>query len=411
MSDERKPDLDWLYRRDQQPEPEATQVLPPVADQQWANSSVPPRQQAYGHRPLTPTAPPHVPDSGAHPAAGRTAGRGAPPPPPPPSAPPTRHRRRRRGFPVGRLLLVLVLAYLVFMVGTPFWHLTQGNTVQAMPAGERPADQPGKVFLLVGSDQRENLTEEQQRKYGTGTAEGARTDTILMLVIPETGDPALISLPRDSYVPIPGHGRSKLNAAFAWGGPQLLVQTLEQTTGVRIDGYLQIGMVGFAELVDAVGGIQMCLDKPMKDKDSHADFPAGCQQFDGIDALAYVRMRKADPTGDLGRMGRQREVIGKVTDKAISPQTLWPPRWWSMNKVAGQLLVRDEQTSTPDLARAAKAFLAIAGGNGYQLVVPIADANATTNAGSSMLWDTERALELFALVKAGNTNGMEKFVP
>ncbi|MBO1032442.1 LCP family protein, partial [Tessaracoccus sp. SD287] len=111
-----------------------------------------------------------------------------------------------------------------------FWHLTQGNTVQAMPAGERPADQPGKVFLLVGSDQRENLTEEQQRKYGTGTAEGARTDTILMLVIPETGDPALISLPRDSYVPIPGHGRSKLNAAFAWGGPQLLVQTLEQTT-------------------------------------------------------------------------------------------------------------------------------------------------------------------------------------
>lgn len=304
-----------------------------------------------------------------------------------------------------------MLAYLVFMVGTPFWHLTQGNTVQAMPAGERPADQPGKVFLLVGSDQRENLTEEQQRKYGTGTAEGARTDTILMLVIPETGDPALISLPRDSYVPIPGQGRSKLNAAFAWGGPQLLVQTVEQTTGVRIDGYLQIGMVGFAELVDAVGGIQMCLDKPMKDKDSHADFPAGCQQFDGIDALAYVRMRKADPTGDLGRMGRQREVIGKVTDKAISPQTLWPPRWWSMNKVAGQLLVRDEQTSTPDLARAAKAFLDIAGGNGYQLVVPIADANATTNAGSSMLWDTERALELFALVKAGNTNGMEKFVP
>ena len=82
-----------------------------------------------------------------------------------------------------------------------------------------------------------------------------------------------------------------------------------------------------------------------------------------------------------------------------------------MNKVAGQLLVRDEQTSTPDLARAAKAFVDISGGNGYQLVVPIADANATTNAGSSMIWDTERALELFALVKAGNTNGMDKFVP
>ena len=304
-----------------------------------------------------------------------------------------------------------MLAYVVFMVATPLWHFTQGNKVQAMPSGERPADQPGKVFLLVGSDQRENLTEEQKRKYGTGSTEGARTDTILMLVVPRTGDPALISLPRDSYVPIPGHGKSKLNAAYAWGGPQLLVATIEQATGVRIDGYLQIGMVGFAELVDAVGGVEVCLDKPMKDRDSHADFPAGCQQFDGVDALAYVRMRKKDPTGDLGRMGRQREVIGKVADKAVSPQTLWPPRWWAMNKVAGQLLVRDEQTSTPDLARAGAAFLDIAGGQGYQLVVPISNPNATTNAGSSMIWDAERARDLFALVKAGDTTGMEEFVP
>lgn len=304
-----------------------------------------------------------------------------------------------------------MLAYLVFMVGTPFWQFTQGNRVQAMPSGERPADQPGKVFLLVGSDQRENLTEEQQRKYGTGTSEGARTDTILLLVIPETGKPALISLPRDSFVPIPGHGSSKLNAAFAWGGPQLLVQTIETNTGVRIDGYLQVGMVGFAEMVDAVGGIEVCLDAPMKDKDSHADFPAGCQQFDGIDALAYVRMRKADPTGDIGRMGRQREIIGKVAKKAVSPETLWPPRWWAMNSVAGQMLVRDEDTSTLDVARAAKAFLDISSGDGYQLVVPIANANATTSAGSSMIWNTELAAEMFALVKAGNTTGMDKFVP
>ncbi|MGA4669464.1 LCP family protein [Propionibacteriaceae bacterium Y1923] len=398
MSDERNPDLDWLYRRDPEPDPEATQVLPPVADS-------PRRSGAAPHHPDGPGGTRIMPAVG-----GSSAGNWGAPPPPPPEPPRRQRRRRRRGFPLGRILLTLVLAYLVFMVATPLWHFTRGNTVQAMPAGERPADQPGRVFLLVGSDSRENLTDEQRRKYGTGTTDGARTDTILMLVIPESGDPALISLPRDSYLPIPGHGSSKLNAAYAWGGPQLLVQTVEQNTGVRIDGYLQIGMVGFAELVDAVGGIEVCLDAPMQDRDSHADFPAGCQDFDGVDALAYVRMRKADPTGDIGRMGRQREVIGKVAKKAVSPQTLLPHRWWAMNQVAGQLLVRDQDTSTLDVARAAMAFIDIAGGNGYQLVVPISDPNATTSAGSSMIWDEQRAAEMFALVKAGNTNGMEQFV-
>lgn len=377
-----KDDMDWLYRRGQEPgaQTEPTRVMPAFQD---APVQPAPRQAAPRQ-----TAPPPVPPVGTLPP----------------------QRRRRRRFPIGRLLLALVVAYVVFMVATPFYHLAVANTVASAPAGERPADTPGKVILLVGSDQRENLTAEQQQKYGTGTAEGARTDTILMLWLPETGKPALISLPRDSYVPIPGHGRNKLNAAYAFGGPPLLVQTVEQVTGVRVDGYLQVGMVGFAEMVDAVGGIEVCLDKPMKDKDSHANFPAGCQQFDGIDALAYVRMRKADPTGDLGRMQRQREIIGKVADKAVSPQTLWPPRWWQMNSVAGQLLVRGDETSTMDVARSARAFTEIAGGKGYQLVVPIANANATTNAGSSVLWDKERALALFALVKSGSSEGMDQFV-
>ncbi|MGA4508346.1 LCP family protein [Propionibacteriaceae bacterium G1746] len=387
-----KADLDWLYRREQATPPpahEPTQVMPAFMDEPRAGNQ-PPYQGAPQYK-----APQYTP-----------------PPAAPPAAPTPRGRRprRRRGFLLGRLILGLVLAYIVFMVATPVYHFGVASKIDAMPAGERPAEQPGKVVLLVGSDSRENLTPEQQAKYGTGTTEGARTDTILMLFIPETGKPALISLPRDSYVPIPGHGRNKLNAAYAFGGPKLLVQTVEQVTGVRVDEYLQVGMVGFAEMVDAVGGIEVCLDKPMKDKDSHADFPAGCQQFDGVDALAYVRMRKADPTGDIGRMARQREVIGKVADKALSPRTLWPPTWWQMNSVAGQLLVRDQGTSMLDVADAGRAFVTVSGGGGYQLMVPIANANATTSAGSSMLWDTEKALELFTIVKSGNSAGIEQFV-
>ena len=380
---DRDEDLDWLYGRESRPEPEdpPTRVLPSEQPYQAPPPQIPPYRPA-------PTRPAPAPQQ--RPAQPRS--------------------RRRRRFPLGKLLATLLVAYLAFMVATPFWHFGRANRIDAMPAGERPAEQPGKVFLLVGSDSRESLTPEQKKKYGTGSAEGARTDSILMLVVPKTGKPALISIPRDSYVPIPGHGKNKINAAFAFGGPTLLVETVEQVTGVRIDGYLQIGMVGFAETVDAVGGIQMCLDKPIKDKNSHSDFPAGCQQFDGRDALSYVRMRYADPTGDLGRMKRQREVIGKVAAKAASPASLLPWRWWELNRIGGQMLVRDKGTSTKDVADAARAFLSVSKGQGSQLMVPVSDANASTAAGSSMIWDKEKALELFGMVKEGNTTGIEKFV-
>lgn len=316
-------------------------------------------------------------------------------------------RPRRKLHPI-RWLLVLLLLYVVFLVATPLWFFTRGNTVDA--ASPAPlADQPGEVILLVGSDARTNLSDAQKRKYGTGSAEGARTDTIMLLFLPKKGKPSLISLPRDLRVTVPGHGHDKLNAAFAYGGPKLLTQTIETSTGVQVDGYLQIGMVGFAEAVDAVGGISMCLDKAMVDKDSHANFKAGCQDFDGRDALAYVRMRKADPTGDLGRTKRQREVIGKITKKAIGPSTLLPWRYWALNKVASQLLVRGTNTSLTTEARAMMAFLSISKGDGNQFVIPIGNPAASYGGVSYVTWNKEKVGALFDSMKQGSSEGFEQY--
>jgi anionic cell wall polymer biosynthesis LytR-Cps2A-Psr (LCP) family protein len=148
------------------------------------------------------------------------------------------------------VVAVLVVAWLAFMVGVPFLAWGKVHRVDADPGGVRPAASQGSDYVLVGSDSREGLTRAQQKQLSTGStkvAEGKRTDSIILVHVPSGGGkPALISLPRDSYVPIPGHGINKINAAYTFGGPRLLVQTIEGVSDVHIDGYVEIGFGGFA---------------------------------------------------------------------------------------------------------------------------------------------------------------------
>src|SRR4051794_26761481 len=197
----------------------------------------------------------------------------APPPrfPARPSGTPSKPPRRRRGGPrVGRILLVLLV---IVLIGTGVLYVVFDGKLQrteALPDYEgRPGGGRGANWLIVGSDSREGLSESERQRLGTGFTAGRRTDTVMILHIPRPGGPTtLVSLPRDSYVPIPGRGRNKLNAAFSFGGPKLLARTVEQATGLRMDHYMEIGFGGFAGLVDAVGGVTMCIDKPVKDKDA-----------------------------------------------------------------------------------------------------------------------------------------------
>ena len=392
----RDDDLEWLYRREEEQQ-EQTRVLSERDVASLQARSVP--QNRTAPQPPPPSVQPSMP----------------PPMPPPPRGMngdrPSRGRRRpRKRHPVRNFIVVVLLAWVLFLVGTPAYALFLGTVVETAPAGERPAEQPGRTILLVGSDARDDMTAEERAELGTGSTEGRRTDTMLLLYVPEQGNSALISLPRDSLVTVPGHGKNKLNAAYALGGAPLLIETIESNTGVRVDGYMEIGFVGLVDVVDAVGGIEVCPESPMQDQDAHINIEAGCQNIDGVTALGYVRMRKSDPRGDLGRIERQREVIGKVVSKAVSPWSILNPvTYWKLNMAAAKSVGRGEDTGLAALASAASGFFQTATGSGLGLTVPVADADYNSSVGSAVLWDEMASQELFQAIATGDVKTLEKF--
>ena len=154
----------------------------------------------------------------------------------------------------------------------------------------------------------------EQQQFGTGGDVGARTDTIMVLHMGD-GKPTLMSIPRDSYVNIPGHGMNKINAAYNFGGPQLLAKTIEQLTGIRIDHYAEIGFGGFDTLVDAVGGVNICIDQSLRDPKAGLNLTKGCHDLNGQQALGLVRTR-AFPNADLERVVTALEAAAARSAKA-----------------------------------------------------------------------------------------------
>lgn len=313
----------------------------------------------------------------------------------------TSPRRRRRRFPVVRVVLLIIVAWVAFMVFTPLHAWNSVTKVDTTPAGTRPPESKGFTYLLVGSDSREGLTAAQRKEYATGNAAGRRTDSIILVHVSQSGGkPALISIPRDSYVPIPGHGSNKINAAFAFGGPNLLVQTVEQVTDLHIDGYVEIGFAGFASVVDSVDGVTICVPFRMNDKKAGINLKKGCQVLDGRNALGFVRSRYSDPRGDIGRAERQRQFLAAIMKKAATPSTvLVPTRYWGFTHAAAKGLIVGEDTSLRDASRVLLAMRAVSNDEGLSLVVPIQSVNYQTSAGSSVKWNTQRAKALFTMLR------------
>ena len=288
--------------------------------------------------------------------------------------------RPRRPRHWGRRIGVVLLVLVVLLVGLGVWVDSLLNRVEALPDYDgRPAATPGADWLVVGSDSRQGLA-----------------DTMMLLHIPRgTGKPTLVSLPRDSYVPIHDHGRNKLNAAFAFGGPPLLVRTVEEATGIRIDRYMEVGFDGFASVVDAVGGVQICPKTDMRDPMAGLDVKAGCQLASSKKALAYVRARHSG-RGDLDRVERQQEFLGSLVDKVTSPGVLVNPfKGISLLRTGTDAVAVDEAAHVWNLIRFPFAMRAIAGGGGVATTVPVAGGASIPGVGSVVQWDRERALALF----------------
>jgi LCP family protein required for cell wall assembly len=296
-------------------------------------------------------------------------------------------------------LLVLVV-YPISVLAVAWLSLNRTDAV-----GESTADTPGRTYLVVGSDSREGLTAAQRKKLRTGRVGGGRTDTILLLHVPAGRGPSvLMSVPRDSYVAIPGHGQNKVNAAYAFGGPRLLADTLEKATGVQIDDYVEIGLGGFAGMVGAVGGVQICPAFAMKDRDAGLDIVKGCQHADGATALGYARARHSDPRGDLGRVERQRELMAAVVTRGTSITTLVNPfRTYPLARRGASALTVDDETGPVALLRFGLGMRSTAGANGVSLTVPVAGTASRPGAGSVVLWDDAQAQRVFDALRTDDT--------
>ncbi len=303
-------------------------------------------------------------------------------------------KKRRWGRRLVIAAVVLVLAAAAALAGTGAWADTKLRRVAVFTDYDgRPDAGRGTNWLLVGTDSREGLTPEQQAELSTGGDLGTgRTDTILVVHLPALGStlPAtMVSIPRDSYVDIPGYGSDKINAAYVDGGPALLAQTVEEATGLRLDHYAEVGFGGFPTLVDALGGVEVCPAEPISDPLAGIDLPPGCQTLDGRNALGYVRSR-ATPRADLDRMVHQRQFMSALLHRASSP-AVWlnPWRWYAVPHAAIAALTVDSDAHVWDLARLGWALA----GSTATVTVPIGEFTGS-DSGSVVVWDADGATKL-----------------
>ncbi|MBC7374322.1 MAG: LCP family protein, partial [Frankiales bacterium] len=364
--------------------------------------------KAGGDDAAKPALPPHL-----DPRGGPRSPRGGLPPRPPRTVLPKTHKltappRRRR---VARALSWVAVATSVAVLGSAVGgyvlvnrYNSNINRIDVFGADrQRPQDAPrdAQNILIVGSDSRGNLAAGQGTQgRGSTFVTGQRSDTVILAhLFGDTDKAQLVSFPRDSWVTIPAYtdpksGKTiaehdaKLNSAFFEGGPALLVSTIESLTGVFVDHYMQVDFDGFQTIVNRLDGVEVCLSRPAKEKDSGIDLPAGRQIIKGDQALAFVRQRKGLPNGDVDRIRRQQQFIGAIVRKVLSAGTLANPL--KLNGVitaATESLDVDKALTISDLQDLALRFRSFSAGGVIFTTVPIADINARRQRQSVVLLD------------------------
>ena len=243
----------------------------------------------------------------------------------------------RRGIPRWAKVTIITLLVVANLLALgAIWAVTTGQNllsgaatneevvgVLTAPAGD------SLTFLIVGSDTREGLDD----LTNFGNFSGERGDAIMLVRLDPDDDSArILSIPRDLWVEIPGHGENRINAAYAFGGAPLMVETIQTSLGIPVNHYVEINFVGFMALIDELGGIQMTFDYPARDSSSGLDVEAGTHTLSGEQALAYARSRKYQEyqngrwvsvdANDVGRTSRQQEVMAALMAKLRSPSSV-----------------------------------------------------------------------------------------
>lgn len=308
-------------------------------------------------------------------------------------------RRRRRlarwiGI-VSALILVPVLAvggFYTTRTVTTLERLPRSDALVPVEVADRPpasATAEGAMTIaLLGSDSRD-------------PGDRGRSDVLMLAHLsPKRDKVYLISFPRDLWVPVPGHGKAKINAAYAWGGPQLTVRTVEQLIGVRVDHVAQVDFEGFVGLTDQVGGVT--ITNPHASSSRGFSWPKGQVTLSGASALAYVRQRYELPNGDLDRAARQRAVTKALLQKLLSTDVLTnPARFSTVLDELGRYLTVDSGLTTQQILTTASSMRLASGDDIRSLQTPVRGLGTSKDGQSIVLANDTVMAELSAALRGG----------
>jgi LCP family protein required for cell wall assembly len=315
-------------------------------------------------------------------------------------------RRFDRHITINRLarrqrLLLLVLSAMsvvTLLVSGGAWLVTGyvSASLGRLDAGTSgtPASGPLNI-LLAGVDTRSGLTRQQQLGLHVGKVTGTNTDTMMLVHVPaDRQSIQVVSLPRDSWVSIPGHGMNKINAAYGLGGPRLMVGTVEEATGLTINDYVEVDFVGFVRVIDELGGVNVCLPFAVDDNDSGLHLSAGPHHVDGVTALKFVRDRHSFATSDLARIADQQQLLASLFAQATATGVLANPvRLQQVVSSVTASVTVDRGFNATELASELRD---IKPESVTFTTVPIATPDYQTPTGeSAVLWNQDAAAALF----------------
>ncbi|MDH2424002.1 LCP family protein [Sphaerisporangium sp. TRM90804] len=317
---------------------------------------------------------------------------------------PQRPASRRTRAGARGVLLAGALSGAVLVGSGALWVLSSyaAGQIKSVNAGTTGSDARGAMnILLVGVDKRDDLTRQQQNRLHLGREVGQRSDTIMVIRLSEDHSKVtVVSLPRDSWVDIPGKGAHKINSAYALGGAPLAVRTVAAATGMTIHHYVEVNVLGFINVVDALGGVSVCTPVAINDVKTRFQLAPGTYELDGVKALFYARTR-ATARSDLDRIDRQQQVISALLQRALSGGTLANPA--KLADLVGSTLktLTVDEALAKDLLGLANQLKDVSTDDVTFATVPLSNVNYTAPTGeSAVLWDKPAARDLFKRIEA-----------